>query len=135
MRAVTSLLANGWRVEAEGKLYRNPGSSSLSVSSGIDWFELHGSLNFGDDLEVKLPQLLAALRRGQKVIALGDGSFGVLQEEWLQRYGLLASFGATEEDHLRFQSCRPACSMKSEVQRRRCGPRAMSTLPADCFQL
>jgi hypothetical protein len=102
-RAVTSLLANGWRVEAEGKLYRNPGSSSLSVSSGIDWFELHGSLNFGEDLEVKLPQLLAALRRGQKVIALGDGSFGVLPEEWLQRYGLLASFGATEEDHLRFQ--------------------------------
>ena len=102
-RAVTSLLANGWRVEAEGKLYRNPGSSSLSVSSGIDWFELHGSLNFGDDLEVKLPQLLAALRRGQKVIALGDGSFGVLPEEWLQQYGFLASFGVTEEDHLRFQ--------------------------------
>jgi len=102
-RAVTNLLANGWRVEAEGKLYRNPGSSSLSVSSGIDWFELHGSLNFGEDLEVKLPQLLAALRRGQKVIALGDGSFGVLPEEWLQQYGLLASFGVTEEDHLRFQ--------------------------------
>ncbi len=102
-RAVTSLLANGWRVEAEGKLYRNPASSSLSVSSGIDWFELHGSLNFGDDLEVKLPHLLAAMRRGQKVIALGDGSFGVLPEEWLQQYSLLASLGVTEEDHLRFQ--------------------------------
>ena len=102
-RAVTSLLASGWRVEAEGKLYRTPGSSSLSISSGIDWFELHGSLNFGEDLEVKLPQLLTALRRGQKVIALGDGSFGVLPEEWLQQYGFLASFGVTEEDHLRFQ--------------------------------
>jgi superfamily II DNA or RNA helicase len=102
-RAVTGLLGNGWRVEAEGKLYRNPASSSLSVSSGIDWFELHGSLNFGEDLVVKLPQLLAALRRGQKVIALGDGSFGVLPEEWLKQYGLLASFGVTEEDHLRFQ--------------------------------
>ncbi|HSE16315.1 MAG TPA: SNF2-related protein [Pyrinomonadaceae bacterium] len=102
-RAVTSLLAEGWRVEAEGKLYRNPASSSLSVSSGIDWFELHGALNFGDDLEVKLPQLLAALRRGQKVIALGDGSFGVLPDEWLQQYGLLASLGVAEEDHLRFQ--------------------------------
>src|SRR5215217_3553401 len=102
-RVVTSLLAEGWRVEAEGKLYRNAASSSLSVSSGIDWFELHGSLNFGEDLEVKLPQLLTALRRGQKVIALGDGSFGVLPEEWLQRYGFLASLGVTEEDHLRFQ--------------------------------
>jgi SNF2 family DNA or RNA helicase len=75
----------------------------VSVSSGIDWFELHGSLNFGDGLEVKLPQLLAALRRNQKIVALGDGSFGVLPEEWLQRYGFLASFGVTEEDHLRFQ--------------------------------
>ena len=102
-RAVTSLLKNGWRVEAEGRLYRNPASSSMSVSSGIDWFELHGSLSFGEDLEVKLPQLLAALRRGQKVIALGDGSFGVLPEEWLQQYSLLASFGVAEEDHLRFQ--------------------------------
>jgi len=102
-RAVTSLLANGWRVEAEGKLYRNPHSSSLSISSGIDWFELHGSLKFGDELEVKLPRLLAALRRGEKVIALGDGSFGVLPDDWLQQYGLLASFGATEADHLRFQ--------------------------------
>src|ERR1043165_2077989 len=102
-RAVTTLLANGWRVEAEGKLYRHAGSSSVSVSSGIDWFELHGSLNFGDGLEVKLPQLLAALRRNQKIVALGDGSFGVLPEEWLQRYGFLASFGVTEEDHLRFQ--------------------------------
>src|SRR6185369_13705026 len=102
-RAVTTLLANGWQVEAEGKLYRNPTSSSLSVSSGIDWFELHGSLNFGEDLDVKLPQLLSALRRGQKVIALGDGSFGVLPEEWLRQYGFLASLGVTEEDHLRFQ--------------------------------
>jgi SNF2 family DNA or RNA helicase len=102
-RAVTTLLEKEWRVEAEGKLYRNPRSSSLSVSSGIDWFELHGSLNFGDDLDVKLPALLAALRRGQSVIALGDGSFGVLPQEWLEQYGLLASLGSTEEDHLRFQ--------------------------------
>jgi superfamily II DNA or RNA helicase len=102
-RAVSGLVANGWRVEAEGKLYRNAGSSSLSVSSGIDWFELHGSLNFGEDLEVKLPRLLAALRRGEKMIPLGDGSFGVLPEEWLQQYGFLTSFGVTEDDHLRFQ--------------------------------
>jgi hypothetical protein len=102
-RAVSTLLGKGWRVEAEGKLYRNPGSSSLSVSSGIDWFELHGSVNFGDGLDVKLPALLAALRRGETVVALGDGSFGLLPQEWLQQYGLLASLGTTEDDHLKFQ--------------------------------
>jgi superfamily II DNA or RNA helicase len=102
-RAVTALLGLGWKVEAEGKLYRNPGSSSLSVSSGIDWFELHGSVDFGDGLEAKLPALLSALKRGESMIALGDGSFGLMPEEWLRKFGLLASLGVASGDHLRFK--------------------------------
>lgn len=102
-RAVSQLLGHGWKVEAEGKLYRNPTSSSLAVSSGIDWFELHGSIDFGGGLEAKLPALLSALRRGESMIALGDGSFGMLPEEWLQKYGLLASLGEASGDHLRFK--------------------------------
>ena len=102
-RAVMTLLGLGWKVEAEGKFYRNPGSSSVSVSSGIDWFELHGSVDFGDGLEAKLPALLAALQRGESMIALGDGSFGLMPEEWLRRFGLLASLGVASGDHLRFK--------------------------------
>ncbi len=102
-RAVVTLLGRGWKVEAEGRLYRNPGSSSLSVSSGIDWFELHGSVDFGDGLVAKLPAILNAVKRGETMIALGDGSFGLMPEEWLQKYGLLASLGVADEDHLRFK--------------------------------
>jgi hypothetical protein len=102
-QAVRTLIEKGWHVEAEGKLYRNANASSLSVSSGIDWFELHGSLDFGEGLQVKLPALLNALKRGESMIELGDGSFGLLPQEWLQQYGLLASLGEVEEDHLRFR--------------------------------
>ncbi len=102
-RAVRTLLGKGWRVEAEGKLYRNPGLSSLSVSSGVDWFELHGSVDFGDGLEAKLPALLSALQRGESMISLGDGSFGLMPEEWLQKFGLLTSLGVASGDHLRFK--------------------------------
>lgn len=102
-RAVRTLLGKGWRVEAEGKLYRNPGLSSMSVSSGVDWFELHGSVDYGDDLKARLPELLSALKRGDSMIALGDGSFGLMPEEWLQRFGLLTSLGEAEGDHLRFK--------------------------------
>ena len=102
-RVVKTLLGKGWRVEAEGKLYRNPGLSSLSVSSGVDWFELHGSVDFGDGLEVKLPAMLSALQRGESMIALGDGSFGLMPEEWLQKFGLLTSLGVDSGDHLRFK--------------------------------
>ena len=38
--AVRNLVAAGRQVEAEGKLFRNPGSLRLHVSSGIDWFDL-----------------------------------------------------------------------------------------------
>ena len=102
-RAVKTLMGKGWRVEAEGKLYRNPGLSSLSVSSGVDWFELHGSVDFGDGVEAKLPALLSALQRGESMIALGDGSFGLMPEEWLQKFGLLTSLGVASGDHLRFK--------------------------------
>ena len=37
------------------------------------------------------------------MIALSDGSFGLMPEEWLHKYGLLASVGEVEEDHLRFK--------------------------------
>ena len=35
-----TLGAEGWRVEADGKLFRAPGTVSIAVTSGIDWFDL-----------------------------------------------------------------------------------------------
>ena len=49
----------------------------IEVSSGIDWFELHGTVDFGRPSRT-LPELLAALRRGESTVLLGDGTFGVL---------------------------------------------------------
>jgi superfamily II DNA or RNA helicase len=100
--AVRDLVASGWHVEAEGKLFRNPDSFKLHLSSGIDWFELHGSVEFGN-ARVALPRLLSALRRHENTILLDDGSFGMIPEEWLQKYGVLAGLGTTEEDHVRFK--------------------------------
>jgi hypothetical protein len=97
------LLAEGWRVEAEGKLYRNPGEINVEVESGIDWFDLKGAVDFGDGVVAPLPELLAALRRGEGFVTLGDGTLGVLPEEWLRKYGALAAFGTAEGDRLRFK--------------------------------
>jgi superfamily II DNA or RNA helicase len=101
-KVARTLLHEGWRVEAEGKLYRRAGEFRVEVSSGIDWFELHGGASF-DGVEVPLPTLLAALRRGEDIVPLGDGSFGLLPEEWLKSYGLLGQMGRAEGDHLRFE--------------------------------
>ncbi len=103
-QAVRELLAAGWHVEAEGKVYRRPGGFSLSVTSGIDWFELHGEIQF-DDRVAKLPELLSAIKHGENLVPLDDGTFGMLPEEWLKKYGILAGFGTSQDDHLRFSRC------------------------------
>ena len=95
------LVLCGWRVEAEGKLIRPAGEFKLALSTGIDWFDLDGGIDYGGQ-NVSLPDLLSAARRGDTMIELGDGSMGMLPEEWLKKYGMLADLGFAENGALRF---------------------------------
>jgi hypothetical protein len=97
------LVAAGWRVEAEGKLIRPAGEFKMALATGIDWFELDGGIQYGDQ-SVSLPDLLAAAQRGESMIELGDGSMGMLPEEWLKKYGMLADLATTTDGGLRFNS-------------------------------
>ena len=97
------LVIAGWRVEAEGKLIRPAGEFKMALATGIDWFELDGGIQYGDQ-NVTLPELLAAARRGESMIELGDGSMGMLPEEWLKKYGMLADLATTTDGNLRFNS-------------------------------
>ncbi|HUY89704.1 MAG TPA: SNF2-related protein [Pirellulales bacterium] len=98
---VSALIAAGWRVEAEGVKMRQAGQFKVSLASGIDWFELEAAAEF-DGISVGLPELLKALERGQSYVELGDGSRGILPEEWLARYAPLADMGTVEQDKIRF---------------------------------
>ncbi len=97
------LVLAGWRVEAEGKLIRPAGEFKLALSTGIDWFDLDGGIDYGGQ-SVNLPDLLAAARRGETMIELGDGSMGMLPEEWLKKFGMLADLGTAENGALRFNA-------------------------------
>ncbi|NLX95382.1 MAG: helicase SNF2 [Rhodopirellula sp.] len=99
---VQALVAAGWEVEAEGQLIRKAGQCRMSVTSGIDWFDLDGVIDF-DGVHAGLPDLLAAIRRGEKYVQLGDGSRGLLPDEWLARFGALADLGTAEDGHIRFR--------------------------------
>lgn len=101
-KVVRALIDAGWHVEAEGKVYKPPGESRMKVRSDIDWFELTGEVEFGTE-NASLPELLTALQRGESFVPLGDGSMGLLPEEWLERYRLLAAVGQIRGDGLRFK--------------------------------
>ena len=102
-RVVLALSSQGWNVQAEGSIYRRAGQVRMQVKgSGIDWFELEGGIEFGDQL-VSLPKLLAAMQSGQNMVQLDDGSIGLLPESWLRKYAPLAAMGAESGDALRFE--------------------------------
>jgi hypothetical protein len=100
-RVVRALTSEGWRIEAEGNLYRTAGALRMEINSGVDWFELEGGAQFGET-EVALPRLLRAIRQGEHTVRLDDGTLGVIPEDWIKKYGMLASLGRTDENHLRF---------------------------------
>jgi superfamily II DNA or RNA helicase len=100
-RVVRALVEAGWHIDAEGKIFRRPGSYRLEVSSGVDWFELHGEVDYGGT-RARLPELLAALRRGNNMVQLDDGTYGMLPEAWLRRIDPLAGMGSPEKGHIHF---------------------------------
>jgi superfamily II DNA or RNA helicase len=107
-RVVHTLVREGWRVEAEDRAFRTADSMRLEVSSGIDWFDLHGTIEFGEGRSAPFPQLLAAIARGEDVVVLDDGSVGLLPEEWLRRYAAIAGFGTVSGDAIRFRRSQAA---------------------------
>ena len=102
-RAVRTLVQDGWRVEAEGRVFRAPRDMQVEVRSGIDWFELHGRVDFGDGNTASLPDLLAAFERGDGTVILDDGTRGLVPEDWLQRFAGIVSFGEAEGEFIRYR--------------------------------
>jgi superfamily II DNA or RNA helicase len=107
-RAVRTLVTEGWHVEAEGAAFRTAQGMRVQVKSGIDWFELHGDLDFGEGRIVPLTSLLAALKRGEGTVLLDDGTRGMVPEEWLRRYVRIAGFGEVDGDHVRYRPSQTA---------------------------
>jgi SNF2 family DNA or RNA helicase len=89
-------------------VFRAAKSLEMQVKSGVDWFELHGRVDFGDGRSVAIADLLAALKRGEGTVILDDGTRGMVPEDWLRRYARMAAFGESKEGHVRFRASQTA---------------------------
>ncbi len=101
-RVVRALSAEGWHIEAQGSLYRTAAGLTMQVNSGVDWFGIDGAAAFGDT-QVGLPRLLRAIKHGEQMVRLDDGSLGIIPEEWMTKYGMLAGLGTFEGDGMHFK--------------------------------
>jgi superfamily II DNA or RNA helicase len=97
-----ALVKREWEVEVDGKFFHRAGDVHLGVTSGIDWFELRGGVQY-EGFTVQLPQLLEALRSGTNMVQLEDGSYGLLPEEWLDKIRTVAEMGLSQDGHVRFR--------------------------------
>lgn len=108
VEVVHSLLAQSWIVNADKRIVRQASAPRLTVSSGIDWFELHGSVAYkradGTEQHVELPEILNMARAGQQMVTLDDGTQGLLPQQWIAEHGLLTGLGKLHSDHLRYKN-------------------------------
>ncbi len=75
-------------------------STHIHVSSGLDWFDAKVEIEFGDQ-RVGIADIKKALAAKQSFVQLGDGTLGILPDEWLQKYSLLFKVGDGRADKLR----------------------------------
>jgi SNF2-related domain/Helicase conserved C-terminal domain/Bacterial SNF2 helicase associated len=69
----------------------------MGSGSGADWFDLKISLQYGEQT-VSLSQLRQAVLNKQDYVQLGDGTWGLLPQEWLQRFTAFFKLGKTQNE-------------------------------------
>ncbi len=76
------------------KLKYNPNRAKINIraSSGIDWFDLEILVSFGEQ-SVALKDVRKAIFNRQHYIRLGDGTLGILPQEWMEKYAAVLKMG------------------------------------------
>lgn len=105
---IPALTAVGFEVYGERELTqarvnRSRPTISFRVSSGIDWFDVDATIEFGDT-RATLKDVRKAVRRRERYVKLADGSIGEIPAEWLEKYRYLFSMSEDEGENLRVAS-------------------------------
>ncbi|HRO43056.1 MAG TPA: SNF2 helicase associated domain-containing protein, partial [Flavipsychrobacter sp.] len=98
-----------WNVELFGfeglkslRINTHKPNTRVQVKSGIDWFDASVEVVFGDQT-VTIAEVKKALAQKLNYVKLGDGTLGLLPEEWLKKYSLLIKMGEAKDGKLRLK--------------------------------
>ncbi|SOD99583.1 DEAD/DEAH box helicase [Spirosoma fluviale] len=100
----------GFNTLKNNKLNSNKAKVSVTVSSGLNWFETALGLSYGKQT-VSLKHLHKAIKNRSRFVTLDDGTQGLLPSEWLDRFSAYFQAGEVVDDRIRtpkvnFQSIR-----------------------------
>jgi SNF2 family DNA or RNA helicase len=79
------------------KINPNKAKVSVRVSSGINWFETALHVSFGNQ-KASLKHLHTSLRNKSKFVQLGDGTLGLLPNEWIEKFSHYFRAGDIKEE-------------------------------------
>ena len=115
---IDDLVKNYWFFEAFEKLKQNEievfglkelknfkysphkANVSINIASGMDWFDVKITVKFGDT-EISLKDVRKAVMKNDRFIKLGDGSIGLLPQEWLDKFTNYFRQGQVKDDNLK----------------------------------
>jgi non-specific serine/threonine protein kinase len=75
-------------------------STKIFINNNTDWFDARVDIAFGDQ-HVSVADVKRALANKQQFVQLGDGTLGILPEEWLKKYSLLFRVGEGKANQLK----------------------------------
>lgn len=91
------ILVQGVRELKKHRHNTNKAKWKVSAGSGIDWFDMEVIVSFGAEI-IPIHNIRRALLKGQNIVTLGDGTFGMLPEEFLKQYGPLIKMAREQAD-------------------------------------
>lgn len=71
-----------------------------SVQSGIDWFDIHVDISFGNQ-KVRLKDLKKSVVNKTRYVKLDDGTLGLLPDEWIEKFAWYFRAGQIEGEYIR----------------------------------
>ena len=95
-----SIAVLGFNKLTKNKLNANKARITVSVISGINWFDTTLSVNFGKQ-KVSLKHLHKAVKNKNKYVALDDGTQGILPKEWVEKFAQYFESGDVVEETIR----------------------------------
>lgn len=78
-------------------------TTKIFISSNTDWFDAKVDILFGDQ-KVTIAEVKRAIAQKQQFVQLGDGTLGILPENWLKKYSLFFRIGEGRTDNLKLSN-------------------------------